>query len=84
MQELGMQTLNAEDRLCREYQSRTDGTKEGIVDRDLTGAEEVIHILGTRSKPIVNFEEETKHVETFVSALNQSTGHGVRPSFKLT
>jgi hypothetical protein len=55
MQELGTQTLDAEARVRREYQSRTDGTKEGIIDRDLSGEEEVIHRLGTRSEPIVNF-----------------------------
>jgi len=65
-----MQARDAKDRLLREYQSRTDLTKEGIIDRDLSGPEEVIHRSGTRSEPLVNFDEETKYVETFVSALN--------------
>jgi hypothetical protein len=72
--ELGMQARDVTDRLRREYQSRADGTKEGIIDRDLTGAQEVIRLSGTRSKPVVNFDEEIKYVETFVSALNMYLG----------
>ena len=82
MQELGMQARDANDRLRREYQSRTDLTKEGIIDRDLSGPEEVIHRSGTRSKPLVNFDEETKYVETFVSALNMISGRSYEIEMK--
>jgi hypothetical protein len=74
MEELGLQARDAEDRLRRDYQSRTDGIKEGFVDRDLTGPEEVIRRSGTRSGPLVNFDEETKYVEAFISSLNFHTG----------
>jgi hypothetical protein len=74
MEELGLQARDAEDRLRREFQSRTDGTKEGFVDRDLTGPEEVIRRTGTRSGPLLNFDEETKYVEAFVSSLNLQSG----------
>ena len=73
-EELGMQARDATDGLRREYQSRIDGTKEGIIDRDLSGPEEVIRRSGTRSEPLRNFDEETKYVETFVSALNLNSG----------
>jgi hypothetical protein len=74
IEELGMQRRDAADRLLREYQSRADGTKEGIIDRDLSGPKEVIRRSGTRSNSLVNFDEETKYVESFVSALNQHVG----------
>jgi hypothetical protein len=74
MEELGLQARDAEDRLRREFQSRTDGTKEGFVDRDLTGPEEVIRRTSTRSGPLLNFDEETKYVEAFVSSLNLQSG----------
>jgi hypothetical protein len=82
MQELGMQARDAKDRLRREYQSRTDLTKEGIIDRDLSGPEEVIHRSGTRSEPLVNFDEETKYVEIFVSALNMISGRSYEIEMK--
>jgi hypothetical protein len=72
--ELGMQARDEGDRLLREYQSRADGTKDGIIDRDLSGPDEVIRRSGRRSKALVNFDEETKYVESFVSAFNQHLG----------
>ncbi len=69
-----MQARDVGDRLRREYQSRADGTKEGIIDRDLSGPEEIIRRFGTRSGPLRNFDEEIKYVETFVSALNLHLG----------
>ena len=69
-----MQARGVTDQLRREYQSRADGTKEGIIDRDLSGPGEVIRLSGRSSKPIVNFDEEIKYVETFVSALNMYLG----------
>jgi hypothetical protein len=74
MGEVGLQVRDPEDRLRRESQSRTDGTKEVFIDRDFTGPEVVIRRSGTRSGPLVNFDEETKCVEAFVSALNPDSG----------
>ena len=74
MEEWGLQARDAEDRLRREYQSRTDGTKEVFVDRDLTGPEQVVRRSGTRSGPLENFDEETKYVEAFASSLNLQSG----------
>jgi hypothetical protein len=84
IEELGLQGRDATNRLFRESQSRADGTREGIIDRDLSGPDEVIHRSGTRSKSLVNFNEETKYVESFVSALNQHLGHSyeIEPKLK--
>jgi hypothetical protein len=78
MEELGMQARDVTDRLRREYQSRADGTNEGIIDRDLSGPEEVIRRSGTRSEPLRNFDEEAKYVELFVSALNLNSGRSYK------
>jgi hypothetical protein len=72
--ELGLEARDEDDRLRREYQSRTDGTKEGVIDRDLTGHDAVIRRSGTRTGRLVNFNEETTYVRSFVSALNTLRG----------